>query len=51
MNAGNGNLSITYDGLYSEMAIEGTKFGNNTSIQCIGGLTSNNGKFSDESGN
>ena len=50
MNAGNGNLSVTYDGLYSGMAIEGTKFGNNTSIQCIGGLTSSNGKFSDESG-
>ena len=50
MNAGNGNLSVTYDGLYSGMALNGTKFGNNTSIQCIGGLTSSGGKFSNESG-
>ena len=26
MNVGNGNLSVTYDGVYSGMAIEGTKF-------------------------
>lgn len=50
MNAGNGNLSITYDGLFSGMALNGTKFANNTSIQCLGGLTTSKGKFTDESG-
>lgn len=50
MNAGNGNLSITYDGLFSGMALEGTTFANNTSIQCLGGLTTSKGKFEDESG-
>jgi hypothetical protein len=47
MNAGNGNLSITYDGLYSGVAINGTKFGNNSSVQCVGGLTTSKGKFND----
>ena len=32
------------------MAVEGTKFGNNTSIQCIGEFTSSSGRFNDESG-
>ena len=50
MNAGNGNLSITYDGLYSGVAMNGTKFGNNSSVQCVGGLTASKGKFNDESG-
>ena len=50
MNAGNGNLSITYDGLYSGVALNGTKFGNNSSVQCLGGLTASKGKFNDESG-
>ena len=48
MNAGNGNLSITYDGLYSGVAMDGTKFGNNSSVQCVGGLTTSKGKFNDE---
>ena len=34
MDAGNGNLSITYDGLYSGVAMSGTEFGNNSSVQC-----------------
>ena len=50
MNAGNGNLSVTYDGLYSGVAMNGTKFGNNSSVQCVGGLTASKGKFNDESG-
>ena len=50
MNAGNGNLSITYDGLYSGVAMNGTKFGNNSSVQCVGGLTTSKGKFDDETG-
>ena len=50
MNAGNGNLSITYDGLYSGVAMDGTKFGNNSSVQCVGGLTTSKGKFNDETG-
>ena len=50
MNAGNGNLSVTYDGLYSGVAMNGTKFGNNSSVQCVGGLTASKGKFDDETG-
>ena len=50
MNAGNGNLSVTYDGLYSGVAMNGTEFGNNSSVQCLGGLTASRGKFNDESG-
>ena len=50
MNAGNGNLSVTYDGLYSGVAMNGTEFGNNSSVQCLGGLTASKGKFNDESG-
>ena len=50
MNAGNGNLSITYDGLYSGVAMNGTQFGNNSSVQCVGGLTTSKGKFNDETG-
>ena len=50
MNAGNGNLSITYDGLFSGVAMDGTKFGNNSSVQCVGGLTASKGEFNDESG-
>ena len=50
MNAGNGNLSITYDGLYSGVAMDWTKFGNNSSVQCVGGLTTSKGKFNDETG-
>ena len=50
MNAGNGNLSITYDGLFSGIAMNGTKFGNNSSVQCVGGLTTSKGKFNDETG-
>ena len=48
MNAGNGNLSITYDGIYSGFALNGTDFGNNASLQCVGGLTSSKGIFNDE---
>ena len=50
MNAGNGNLSITYDGLFSGMALKGITFANNTSIQCLGGLTTFKVKFDDERG-
>ena len=50
MNAGNGNLSITYDGLFSGVAMNGTQFGNNSSVQCVGGLTTSKGKFNDETG-
>ena len=50
MNAGNGNLSITYDGLFSGVALDGTQFGNNSSVQCVGGLTTSKGKFNDEKG-
>ena len=50
MNAGNGNLSITYDGLFSGVAMNGTQFGNNSSVKCVGGLTTSKGKFNDETG-
>ena len=50
INAGNGNLSVTYDGLFSGVAMNGTKFGNNSSVQCVGGLTTSKGKFNDETG-
>ena len=50
MNAGNGNLSVTYDGLFSGVAINGTKFGNNSSVQCVGGLTTSKGRYDDETG-
>ena len=43
-------MSITYDELYIVMAIEGTKSGNNTSIQCISEFTSSSGRFNDEIG-
>ena len=45
MNIVNGNLSITYNGLFSGIAMNGTKFGNNSSVQCVGGLTTSKGKF------
>ena len=50
MNAGNGNLSVTYDGLFSGVAMNETKFGNNSSVQCVGGFTTSKGKFNDETG-
>ena len=50
INAGNGNLSVTYDGLFSGVAMNGTKFGNNSSVQCVGGLTTSKGKYDDETG-
>ena len=50
INAGNGNLSVTYDGLFSGVAMNGTKFGNNSSVQCVGGLTTSEGKYDDETG-
>ena len=50
INAGNGNLSVTYDGLFSGVAMNETKFGNNSSVQCVGGLTTSKGKYDDETG-
>ena len=50
INAGNGNLSVTYDGLFSGVAMNGTKFGNNSSVQCVGGLTTSKGRYDDETG-
>ena len=50
MNAGNGNLSVTYDGLFSGVAMNETNFGNNSSVQCVGGLTTSKGKYNDETG-
>ena len=50
INAGNGNLSVTYDGLFSGVAMNGTKFGNNSSVQCVRGLTTSKGKYDDETG-
>ena len=45
MNAGNVNLSITYDGLFSGVAIKGTEFGNNWFVKCVARLTTSKGIF------
>ena len=50
MNAGNGNLSITYDGLYSGVAMNGTQFGNNSSVQCVGKNKTKKSESNDEKG-
>ena len=47
MNAGNGNMSITYDGNAGLSDKEGSIFDKST-MHCIGGLTLVAGKFDDE---
>ena len=50
LNAGNGNLSVTYDGLMGLKAVKGTKFGDEATFRCVGGLLAFGGKISDENG-
>ena len=49
MDAGNGNMSITYDGNAGLSDKEGSIFDKST-MHCIGGLTLVAGKFDDETG-
>ena len=50
LNAGKGNLSVTYDGLMGLKAVKGTKFGDNSTFRCVGGLLSFGGEIRDETG-
>ena len=50
MNAGNGNMSITYDGNAGLMDKEAGSIFDKSTMHCIGGLTLVSGKFDDETG-
>ncbi len=50
LNAGKGDLAITYDGIASMKDIKEDSVFNNVSVQCVGGLTTQAGKFIDETG-
>jgi len=50
LDAGNGNLTVTYDGVMGVKAIDGTTFGDMSSWHCAGSLTAFSGKFDNEIG-
>ena len=50
MNAGNGNMSITYDGNAGLADKEPGSIFDKSTMHCIGGLTLVAGKFDDETG-
>ena len=50
LDAGNGNLTVTYDGVMGVRAIDGTTFGDMSSWHCAGSLTAFGGKFDNEIG-
>tara|TARA_Y100001935_G_C17202088_1_gene455543 strand:- start:78 stop:554 length:477 start_codon:yes stop_codon:yes gene_type:complete len=50
MNAGNGNMSITYDGNAGLSDKEDGSIFHKSTMHCIGGLTLTAGKFDDETG-
>tara|TARA_B100000214_G_scaffold212688_1_gene154540 strand:- start:1244 stop:1732 length:489 start_codon:yes stop_codon:yes gene_type:complete len=50
LNAGKGDLAITYDGIASMKDLNEDPVFNNSSIQCVGGLTTKEAKFEDETG-
>ena len=50
MNAGNGNMSITYDGNAGLADKEPGSIFDKSTMHCIGGLTLVAGKFNDETG-
>ena len=50
MDAGNGNMSITYDGNAGLMDKEPGSIFDKSTMHCIGGLTLVSGKFDDETG-
>tara|TARA_Y100001935_G_scaffold243190_1_gene234350 strand:+ start:2566 stop:3042 length:477 start_codon:yes stop_codon:yes gene_type:complete len=50
MNAGNGNMAITYDGNAGLADKNPDSIFNKSTMNCVGGLTLNGGKFEDETG-
>ena len=50
INAGKGDLAITYDGIASMKDKNGDQVFNNVSVHCVGGLTTQGGNFADETG-
>ena len=50
LDAGNGNLTATYDGVMVARAIDGTTFGDYSTWYCAGSLTALGGKFDNEIG-
>ena len=50
LDAGKGNLAITYDGVMGLKAIDGTTFGDRATWHCVGALTALGGKFDNEHG-
>ena len=50
LDAGNGNLAITYDGVMGLKALDGTTFGDRSTWHCVGSLTALGGKFDNENG-
>ena len=50
INAGKGDLAITYDGIASMKDKKNDPVFNNVSVHCVGGLTTQGGKFVDETG-
>ena len=50
INAGEGDLAITYDGIASMRDKKNDPVFNNVSVHCVGGLTTEAGKFEDETG-
>ena len=50
LDAGKGNLAITYDGVMGIKALDGTTFGDRATWHCVGGLTALGGKFDNEHG-
>ena len=50
MNAGNGNMAITYDGHAGLTDKDPDSIFNKSTMNCVGGLTLVSGKFEDETG-
>ena len=50
LDAGKGNLAITYDGVMGLKAIDGTTFADRATWHCVGALTALGGKFDNEHG-
>jgi len=50
LDAGNGNLTITYDGVMTMKAVEGGSFGDLTTWHCAGSITALGGKYDNEIG-
>ena len=50
MDGGNGNMSITYDGIAGMADVNPDSIFHKSTMHCIGGLTLQAGKFEDETG-